>query len=121
MGVLGEFLIISATAFAGILLSRIPGFPLPGAVTGMILMLIMLLSGVIKLKNIGRAADFFLKYLALFFVPLVVNLIRESKLLAAYGFRLVLVIIATTLITLAATGLTARLLLAAASRGKKND
>ena len=116
MGILGEFLLIAVTALAGILISVIPGFPLPGAVTGMILMLLMLLSGFIKLERIRNAADFFLKYLALFFVPLVVNLIKESELLSTYGLKLIIVILGTTLITLAATGLTAKLLLAAGRR-----
>ena len=110
MGVLGEFLIISATTLAGFLLSAIPGYPLPGAVSGLILMLLMLLSGIVRLKHISKAAAFLIGFLPLFFVPLIVNLVKETEILKTYGLKLLAVILATTLITMAATGLTAKLL-----------
>ncbi|HAK45955.1 MAG TPA: CidA/LrgA family protein [Spirochaeta sp.] len=119
MGVLGEFLIIAAAAFAGSILAQIPGFPLPSAVAGMLLMLILLLSGIIKLERVRRAADFFLKFLPLFFIPLIVNLLKEGEVLSEYGLEIIAIISITTVITLAVTGLTAKLLLKLIGRGNK--
>ena len=116
MGVVGEFLIIAAAGAAGVLFSAIPGFPLPGTVTGMLIMLVLLLSGLIKLKWISSAANFFLKFLPLFFIPLIVNLLREADILDTWGFKLVIIIVLTTVITMAATGLTAKLMLAVLHR-----
>ncbi len=121
MGVLGEFLIISGAAAAGVLLSAIPQFPLPGSVTGMLILLFLMLIGVLKPERIKHAADFLIRFLPLFFIPLIVNLLKESELLETYGLKLLIIIISTTLITLAATGLTAHLLLSAASRRKQRD
>ena len=116
MGVVGEFLIIASAGAAGVLFAAIPGFPLPGTVTGMLIMLVLLLSGLIKLKWISSAANFFLKFLPLFFIPLIVNLLREADILNTWGFKLVIIIVLTTVITMAATGLTAKLMLAVLHR-----
>ena len=111
MGVLGEFLIISMAAAAGVFIAAIPGFPFPGSVTGMIIMLILLSTKLLKLEQIVHASDFFIRFLPLFFIPLIVNLLKETTILEDYGFELFIVIILTTVITLAATGLTAKLML----------
>lgn len=121
MGVLGEFLIITAATAAGALLSYIPGFPFPGSVTGMILLLALLLSGILKLKHIKNAADFFLNFLPLFFIPLIVNLLKETELLSQYGGKLLIIIISTTIITLTLTGLTAKLLIRIIHKKQDSD
>lgn len=124
MGILGEFLIISLTTATGILIAAIPGFPLPGTVTGMIIMLILLVTGVIKIKQIQRVSDFLTGTLPLFFIPLIVNIIGEQEILGSYGIQLLIIIIPTTLITLIITGLTAKLLLTLSgnkSEDEKND
>ncbi|MDC7227507.1 MAG: CidA/LrgA family protein [Spirochaetales bacterium] len=121
MGILGEFLILAVVALSGSLMNLIPWFPLPGAVSGMLLMLILLLSGIIKLERVTNAAGFFLKFLPLFFIPFVINLMKESDVIAAYGVKLILVISVTTLLTMAATGLTAKLLLSLHSGKKDTD
>lgn len=111
MGVLGEFLIITAIAFAGVGVASIPGFPFPGSVTGMLILFILLVSGVVKFERIRRVSSFFLDILPFFFIPLVVNLVGEKEIIVEYGFSLIVVILAATLITLTVTALTATLLL----------
>ena len=111
MGILGEFLIIISTAAAGNLISTIPGFPLPGTVCGMLLMFLFLMTGFIKLDRIRSAAGFFLRFLPLFFIPLIINLIQEKQLISRYGIKLFIIILATTVITMLVTGFTAALLL----------
>ncbi|MBI9109248.1 MAG: CidA/LrgA family protein [Spirochaetales bacterium] len=111
MGVLGEFLLISLVTTAGVLIATIPLLPFPGTVTGMLIMLILLLTNIIKVKQISRASDFFSSFLPLFFIPLIVNITSEQELLSRYGIKLLIVIIPTTITTLIATGLTAKLLL----------
>lgn len=121
MGILGEVLIITATTAAGTLLSYIPGFPFPGSVTGMLLMLILLLSGLIKLEQIKYASGFFLGFLPLFFIPLIVNLLEETEILGQYGVKLLIIIIGTSVITLITTGLTAKLLINIMHKKKTSD
>jgi holin-like protein len=111
LGVLGEFLLICLVTSAGVLIAEIPGFPFPGSVTGMVIMLTLLLTGILKLKAICRATDFFIGFLPLFFIPLIVNITSEQALLSRYGIKLLIVISLTTVITLITTGLTAKLLL----------
>ena len=121
MDVLGEFLIISLAGLAGILLAAIPAFPLPATVTGMIIMLLLLLTGIIKLKQIENVAEFFLRFLPLFFIPLIINLLKESEVFRLYGIKLIIIIISTTIITLTVSGLTAKLMLYILRKGKADD
>ncbi|MDC7124629.1 MAG: CidA/LrgA family protein [Spirochaetales bacterium] len=111
MSILSEFLIIIITAITGTVLANIPGFPLPGTVTGMILMLLLLLTKIISLNHVKRTADFLLALLPLFFVPLVVNIVNEKKILSEYGIKILIIVFITTIITISITGLTTKLLL----------
>jgi holin-like protein len=119
LGIFGEFLLILLVTAAGVLVSSVPGFPLPGSVTGMLIMLVLLLSGLIKLSSIRRASDILIKFLPLFFIPLIVNIIREGGLVSRYGSRIAVVIISTTIITLAVTGLTAKMMIHLTGKSEK--
>ena len=118
MGVLGDFLIICLVTSAGALVSAIPGFPFPGTVTGMMIMVLLLLFRAVKVRRIERAADFLIRFLPLFFIPLIINIMKEYDLISRFGFKLLLIIFLTAVITMIITGLTAKALLSAA--GKRN-
>jgi len=121
LGVLGEFLLISLITSAGVFIAEIPGFPFPGTVTGMMIMLILLITNIIKLKQISRVSSFFTGFLPLFFIPLIVNITSEQDMLRQFGVKLLIIIIPTTIITLIITGLTAKLLLYVAEKNRKID
>lgn len=110
-GIGTDLLVICLTAAAGSLLAAIPGFPFPGSVAGMILMLLLLLFRLIRLEWVEKAADFFLTFLPLFFIPLVVNILDEQELLSAYGLKIAAVIFLSSIITIITTALTVRFVL----------
>lgn len=120
LNILSELLIIFTTAAAGMLASLIPGFPFPGPVAGMLIMAVLLVTGILDLKKIHRAADFFTASLPLFFIPLIINLMKETEILGKYGLKIGLIVIISTVLTMAVTALTVSLLFRL-SAGRRRD
>ncbi|MGL4820174.1 MAG: CidA/LrgA family protein [Bacilli bacterium] len=69
------------------------GVPIPGNVVGMLLVFILLLSGVLPLSRVERLADFLLKHLAFFFIPIAVGLMAYGSLLAENGFTILIALV----------------------------
>lgn len=64
-----QFCIIAGVSFAGELLHAVLPFPIPASVYGLVMMVILLLSGIVKLEMIEETADFFIATMGIFFVP----------------------------------------------------
>jgi holin-like protein len=86
----------------GELLARGLSLPFPGPVVGMILLLLALRWSVIR-EPVGFCADFLLSHLSLLFVPVGVGVMTHLSLVYQYGLRMMLVIVLSTLVGLAAT------------------
>ncbi len=95
---------------AGELLARALGLPFPGPVIGLVLLLPALNWRVIR-EPVTAAAEFLLAHLSLLFVPVGVGVMTHLPLLGEYGFRIVAVILASTLVGLAVTVLGLHVLL----------
>ena len=102
--VLKQFLIICAIAFLGDILNGVIPLPIPGGVWGMVLLLALLVSGVIKLHQIEKTADFLTSIMAVMFVPFVADFILMYDQIADKLFEIAAVIIGSTFITLIVTG-----------------
>ena len=83
-------------------LSRLWHVGLPGPVLGMLLLLGLLQFKSVR-ESVGAAADALLAHLSLLFVPVGVGVMTHMGLLAQYGFRLLVVLLASTWIGLAVT------------------
>jgi holin-like protein len=106
MKLLRELLIILVIYFAGEILSELTNITVPGSIIGMILLLILLCTKVVKLEMVDTVAKFFLEHLAFFFVPAGVGLLTSLNVIKDSWIRLVIVCILTTIITIGATALT---------------
>ncbi|MCT4783488.1 MULTISPECIES: CidA/LrgA family protein [Exiguobacterium] len=84
----------------------------PGNVIGMVLLLVLLLTNVIRVEWIEDSAGFLTKHLAFFFIPIAVGLMSYGGLLKAEGIPLFI-----ALVTSLAVGLTVTALIA----GKRGD
>lgn len=96
--------------FAGELLVRLTGMPVPGNVTGMALLLMALALGVVKEESITEAAELLLKYLALFFVPAGVGVMLYFDLIAREWLPIVVGTVVSTFVVMAVTGWAEQLL-----------
>ena len=64
------------------------GLPFSGGVVGLLLMVALLLSGVVRPVVVDRGADWLLSNMLLFFIPLVVSVVQFTSLLKSEGLRL---------------------------------
>lgn len=80
------------------------GLPIPGNVIGVAVLFTLLALGVVKLEHVQEAADFFLKHLVFFFIPIAVGLMDWGAVFYDYGLVLLVAIVASSLIPFWAVG-----------------
>lgn len=76
----------------------------PGAVFGMLLLFLLLVSGKVSYDIVYPAGGFLLKYLPIFFIPAGVGLIEHLGLLEQSVWAISITVLCSTLITLAVVG-----------------
>ncbi|MGL4642627.1 MAG: CidA/LrgA family protein [Cetobacterium sp.] len=100
-----EFLIILSINYLGVILEKVFHLPTPGTVNGLILLFIFLSLKIIKLDSIKNAGDFFIVNMIITFIPPSIKLLDVVDLLKVDFFKLVLLLVLTTLITMVITAL----------------
>ena len=97
--------ILLALQSLGELLSKGFGLPFPGPVVGMLL-LIGLLQWRLVREPVAACAQYLLSHLSLLFIPVGVGVMTHLDLVARYGVRILLAVLLSTVLGLAATALT---------------
>ncbi|MGE8540221.1 CidA/LrgA family protein [Acinetobacter sp. ANC 3813] len=77
--------------------------PISAGVIGLLLLTAALISGIFKLEWIKQGSDLLLAELVLFFVPIVVGLIKYKELLLTQGWQLALAVVAGTICVMICT------------------
>lgn len=94
---------------AGEVIARIGGLPIPGPVIGAgMLATLLLLRGRVG-REVSTTAGTILRNLSLMFVPAAVGVIEYRELFTHYGLPVVITLVVSTLLALAVTALTFRL------------
>lgn len=106
-----QFGIIAGVSFAGELLYAILPFPIPASVYGLVLMVVLLMTHVVKLEMIEETADFFIGMMGIFFVPSSVGLMNSMDILKGNVFRLLLMCAVSTVVVMIVTGLVAQFII----------
>jgi holin-like protein len=106
MKILRQLLLIIGIFLIGEILSKTLKLPLPGNIIGMLLLLFLLMTKIVKLEMIEEVSDFFLKHLAFFFIPAGVSLMAKFGLIKDSIWQILLICIVVTLAVIAVTGLT---------------
>ena len=91
-------------------LTRLTAIPLPGNVLGVIVLFFLLLTGIIKESHISLSAEFLLRHLVFFFVPIAVGLMQWGSVFYDYGWVLAAAIVGSTALPLVIVGFLARAL-----------
>lgn len=78
--------------------------PIPGNMLGMLLLAGCLLSGVVKLETVEKAASFFLRHMLLFFIPILVGVTGYLPLLSGQTVPIVLALLTGAPIVMVCTG-----------------
>ncbi|BDZ32092.1 CidA/LrgA family protein [Lactiplantibacillus sp. WILCCON 0030] len=77
-----------------------PGFPMPPALIGMILLYLLLTLKIVKLEQVEGVSNFFVQIISLIFIPSGVALVTKLDVLKAEGVQIIIVIIVSTLMLL---------------------
>jgi len=102
---LRQFMIILAVAMAGEILSALIPLPIPASIYGIVLMLALLMTGVLRTKQVKEVSAFLIEIMPLMFVPATVGLMQSYRLLAPSLGAYVVIIIVSTVAVMAVSGL----------------
>ncbi|NPE27297.1 CidA/LrgA family protein [Methanococcoides sp. SA1] len=106
-----QLAIVLAICFMGDILHDFFNLPIPGNVLGMMLLLVLLLTGVLKLSMIEDISNFLLKHLSFFFIPAAVGLMTCFSILEGKWTALMFISVVSTLIIVVVTGITVQILI----------
>lgn len=103
--------VVLGICLAGEGISLLLPIPFPGSVIAIILLFLLLLSGLLRPDHIRQKSDFLLQNMAFFFIPAGVGIIEYADSLLPVLLPLLLICLITTILTFAASSLTARLVI----------
>lgn len=118
MKYLKQFLIILAVCCVGELIKYFIPLPIPASIYGLVLMLILLLTKVIRLEQVKDVADFLIEIMPVMFIPSTVGLIASWDVLQPVLVPFCIITIVTTFVVMITTGKTTDILL---KRKEKKD
>lgn len=81
------------------------GLPVPGGVIGMALVLLLLATRRLRVRNVHRGASWLLGEMLLFFIPAVLAVVQYRELVRHQGWRICAVIALSTLAVMVVTAL----------------
>ncbi len=90
-------------------ISEVLGIALPGSIIGMILLIILLFTRMVRLEWIGDGAGFMVKYLPFFFIPSTLGIMQYYEVFAGRGFLLIVIVLVSTMLVMAVSGLIGQL------------
>ena len=93
---------------------------IPGNIIGMVILLALLTTNVLKLSMIEEAGNFMLKYMGFFFVPLTVGLMESYKLIQGSIIQIVIILVLSCIIVMLVSGKVTDLLISY-GREKNHD
>ncbi|WP_458122256.1 CidA/LrgA family protein [Paenibacillus sp. Z6-24] len=99
-----QIMLLYVIYLAGSYLQEWLSLPIPGSIIGLLLLFIMLLCRVIPVSWIESGSTIILFYLPLFFIPATVGVMNHLDLFAGKGLLLVVVVIISTILTIAVAG-----------------
>lgn len=100
-----EALIIFGIYLLGEFISKFFELPIPGNVIGLIILLILLCTKIIRPSQIENISNFLLNHLAFFFIPAGVQLMSSFGLIKDSWAKLLIICILSTIIVIGSTGI----------------
>ena len=105
MKLICQFGVIFGVCWISQIIEALLPFSFPASVIGMVLLLVLLASGVLKIEHIREKADFLLAHMSFFFLPAGVRVINYFDVLGSTAAALIAVCLISTVVTFGATAL----------------
>lgn len=118
MSIVGQLAVIFSIALAGEAVSALLPVAMPGSVLAMVIMFALLCLGVVREESISQVADFLVSHMAILFIPITVGVIEIYPMIRGRTLGIVLMCLATSALTFAATAGAAVLVLRLQRRGR---
>ena len=99
-----QFGIILGISMAAELLEGWLPLPVPASIYGLVIMLVLLMSGLLKIGDVKETADFLVEIMPLMFIPAAVGLIGSYHELDGILLPVIIVTVVTTVVVMAVTG-----------------
>ncbi|MBE6123631.1 MAG: CidA/LrgA family protein [Solobacterium sp.] len=111
MKYLKQFGIILLITCIGEIIRYLVPLPIPGSIYGLVLMLVLLCTGVLKLESVKSGAEFLIAVMPVMFIPAAAGLIDSWPQLQPIILPTVVILLSTTAIVMGVTGKTAMFLI----------
>ena len=95
--------------------------PVPASVYGLLLLLVLLLTGILKEEQIQESADFMISIMPLFFVPPSVALITSFESMRGSILKLLIMCLVSTVVVMVVTGSVSQLIVRIGKRKKEGE
>lgn len=116
-----EAIIILGIYLLSDFISKFFELPIPGNILGILILLVLLFTKIIKLEKIETISNFFLDHLAFFFIPAGVGLMSSTEIIKDSWLRIIFACVITTIIVIAATGITVQFISRLISKRKGRE
>ena len=104
MKYLNQIAIIFGVSFAGEIVYRFLGLPIPASIYGLIIMMILLETKIVKFEQIKDVGSFMLNIMIVTFVPSTVGVMTAVEELKTFLIPILIVLFLVTVIVMVVTG-----------------
>ena len=115
-----QITILLSICLLGEIIAQILPIPFPASVISMIILLIMLISGIIKMHNISDIGDFLLNNMGFFFIPISVSIMEYVDTLRPIIIPFLIICTVSTFITFATSFFAVRITTLLMNKFSKN-
>lgn len=116
---LKQIAIILAVSFAGEALHSLIPLPVPGSIYGLLMMLALLMTGVVKIHEVKAVGDWLITLMPIMFVAPTAGLISGFDSYRGFIIPIIVIVLVTTPLTMVVTGKTVEGLMRVEERKRK--
>ena len=113
-----QFLIILSVSCIGEVLNHLIPLPIPASIYGLVIMLGLLVSKILKIEAVENVADLLVEIMPVLFIPAAVGLIVSWKQLESMLIPALVITVASTVLVILVTGKITDLLISKKGAGK---
>lgn len=99
-----QFGTIMGVTCAGEILKFYVNLPIPASIYGLIIMLLLLVTGIVKVENVKDVATFLIEIMPLMFIPAAVGLLTSWVQLQSILIPVCIITVVTTIIVMVVSG-----------------
>lgn len=116
-----QFVIIMLVTCIGEVLHYLLPLPIPASIYGLVIMLLLLVTRVVKLENVEKTADRLVELMPLMFIPAGVGLVVSWADLQSMLVPVLVITLAVTVIVMIVTGKVSDWLLSRTKNGRETE